>query len=87
MRFLEQLANHRGRGMYLTRMRPEANMKRFYSLEITDDLFGGALLIRRWGRIGAIGREHREWFSDPRDAVETRRLWAERKKKRGYSRP
>jgi predicted DNA-binding WGR domain protein len=32
------------------------NMRRFYRLSIESDLFGGALLMKQWGRIGARGR-------------------------------
>lgn len=31
------------------------NIHRFYALDITRDLFGRWLLIRRWGRIGRRG--------------------------------
>ena len=40
----------------LVRIRPEHNEWRFYRMEIWPDLFGGALLVRRWGRIGTEGR-------------------------------
>jgi predicted DNA-binding WGR domain protein len=42
--------------VYLTRIRPEKNERRFYSLEINVDLFGCILLARYWGRIGTAGR-------------------------------
>ena len=32
------------------------NMRRFYRLDMQPDLFGGVLLVRQWGRIGARGR-------------------------------
>lgn len=31
-------------------------MRRFYCLDLQPDLFGGVLLIKIWGRIGARGR-------------------------------
>lgn len=38
--------------IWLERHDDEVNMHRFYALEISQDLFGVWLLIRRWGRIG-----------------------------------
>ena len=37
----------------LVRVRPRLNEWRFYRMEVWPDLFGRALLIRQWGRIGA----------------------------------
>jgi WGR domain len=31
-------------------------MRRFYRLDIAPDLFGGFLLMKQWGRIGARGQ-------------------------------
>jgi WGR domain len=36
----------------LIRVRPERNEWRFYRMEVWPDLFGRALLLRQWGRIG-----------------------------------
>ena len=38
--------------VHLRRIDPAQNMRRFYSLSIQPTLFGGASLIRDWGRIG-----------------------------------
>ena len=32
------------------------NMRRFYRLDVAPDLFGGFLLLKQWGRIGAGGQ-------------------------------
>ena len=40
----------------LIRVRPERNEWRFYRMEVWPDLFGRALLVRQWGRIGTEGR-------------------------------
>jgi predicted DNA-binding WGR domain protein len=40
----------------LTRIDPARNTWRFYEMAVQRDLFGGAVLIRRWGRIGTAGR-------------------------------
>jgi predicted DNA-binding WGR domain protein len=42
--------------IYLERIEPDRNMARFYALEIEADLFGHVLAVRRWGRIGTMGR-------------------------------
>jgi len=40
----------------LVRVSPERNEHRFYRLEVWPDLFGRALLVRHWGRLGTPGR-------------------------------
>ena len=70
--------------MLLTRIDLDSNMARFYRLEISRDLLGGVVLIRNWGRIGAAGRECRQWFDGPEDAEQELQLWASRKQRRGY---
>ena len=72
------------RHLYLTRHDPTQNMARFYMLEITADLLGVAVLIRRWGRIGASGREMRHWFAEPDAARLEQDSWRQRKLRRGY---
>jgi len=42
--------------LLLHRIEPEANMARFYRVEVTHDLFGVVLVERRWGRIGGRGQ-------------------------------
>jgi predicted DNA-binding WGR domain protein len=39
----------------LRRIDPARNMSRFYRLDIEPDVFGGVLLVKEWGRIGAHG--------------------------------
>lgn len=40
----------------LRRIDPAKGMRRFYRLTIQPDLFGGADLVREWGRLGSPGR-------------------------------
>lgn len=42
--------------VHLVRCDPSQNIARFYRLELCQTLFGEAVLIRRWGRIGTNGR-------------------------------
>lgn len=41
---------------HLHRTHPEANMARFYSVEVAATLFGQVSVLRTWGRIGTRGR-------------------------------
>jgi len=45
------------------------NMARFYAMSIEPDLFGGASLVRRWGRIGTRGKVRVDVFKDERQAI------------------
>lgn len=49
----------------LVRVRPERNEWRFYRMEVWLDLFGPALLVRHWGRIGTEGRRRLGPYPDP----------------------
>jgi predicted DNA-binding WGR domain protein len=70
--------------LYIERTDPAKNMARFYTLAISETLFGEPCLIRRWGRIGASGQSMVHAFAKEEDAV---RLFLEvikRKRARGY---
>jgi hypothetical protein len=41
--------------VYLARIDPARNMRRFYRLDVQPDLFGGFAVMKEWGRIGARG--------------------------------
>ncbi|WP_446721249.1 WGR domain-containing protein [Mesorhizobium sp. 113-3-3] len=59
-------------------------MARFYSLTIQPTLFGGASLVRNWGRIGTKGQIKIETFDEPQD-VDCAFIRLERvKRRRGY---
>jgi len=49
--------------MHLTRTDPEANLYRYYRMEIVRGLFGDWGLVREWGRIGGSGRVRTDWFA------------------------
>jgi predicted DNA-binding WGR domain protein len=68
----------------LTRIRPEHNERRFYHMEIWPDLFGRALLVRRWGRIGTEGRRRLDPHPDTGTALNALAALARRKRRRGY---
>ena len=65
----------------LIRIRPE---RRFYRIEVWPDLFGRALLVRQWGRIGTPGRRRLDPHLDPGAAINALAVLARAKRRRGY---
>jgi predicted DNA-binding WGR domain protein len=68
----------------LVRVRPERNEWRFYRLEVWPDLFGRALLVRQWGRIGTEGRRRLDPHPDSGAAANALAQLASAKRRRGY---
>jgi predicted DNA-binding WGR domain protein len=68
----------------LVRVRPELNEFRFYRLEVWPDLFGRALLLRQWGRIGTEGRRRLDPHPDGDAAANALAALARAKRRRGY---
>jgi predicted DNA-binding WGR domain protein len=68
----------------LIRIRPERNEWRFYRLEAWPDLFGRALLLRQWGRIGTEGCRRLDPHPDPGAAINALAALARQKRRRGY---
>ncbi|CEF41689.1 hypothetical protein ASN_2399 [Acetobacter senegalensis] len=69
----------------LVRIYPPRNTWRYYDLSIQPDLFGGAALIRRWGRIGTPGKVRLDLFSDAGAAANQLAHLLRQKLKRGYA--
>ena len=69
----------------LRRIDPTRNMRRFYRLDVQPDLFGGVLLMKQWGRIGARGQIKAERYDTA--ALAAAAVWrqAECKRRRGYT--
>ncbi|WP_439618789.1 WGR domain-containing protein [Shinella sp.] len=59
-------------------------MQRFYRLTVTRDLFGTALLVREWGRIGVFSRERVEAKRSLAEAWRDAERLDVRKRRRGY---
>ena len=55
--------------VHLCRVDPARNMSRFYRLDVQPDLFGGVLLMKEWGRIGARGRIMAERYDSAAPAL------------------
>ncbi|CAM5279451.1 hypothetical protein AFEL58S_00194 [Afipia felis] len=59
-------------------------MRRFYTLSIQPTLFGGASVVRHWGRIGASGQSMIETFDAPAEADGALARLERSKRRRGY---
>ena len=70
--------------VHLRRIDPTQNMRRFYSLSVQPTLFGGASLIRDWGRIGTRGQTMMETFDTADDADLAFDRLDRSKRRRGY---
>jgi predicted DNA-binding WGR domain protein len=68
----------------LIRIQPERNMRRFYRMEVWPDLFGRALLMRQWGRVGTEGRRRLDPHPDPGAACNALADILRAKRRRGY---
>ncbi len=68
----------------LVRIRPDRNEFRYYRLDVWPDLFGCALLVRHWGRIGTEGRRRLEPHPDAGAALNALAALARQKRRRGY---
>lgn len=52
----------------MRRIDPSLNMNRFYSVELTKDLFGHHGVHRQWGRFGTWGRHRHDWYATESEA-------------------
>ena len=71
--------------VHLRRTDPARNMHRFYLMTVHRDLFGGASLVREWGRIGSSGQMRIDYHPDEGQAVDALADIAVAKRKRGYA--
>ena len=72
--------------VHLQRVDPAHNMRRFYAAGIQPTLFGGASVIRYWGRIGTTGRSMVETFDQNEEAHSAFVRLVDSKRRRGYTR-
>jgi len=70
--------------VHLRRLDSSRDMRRFYILAIQPTLFGGASVIRNWGRIGASGQSKMETFDSHDDATDASSRLERAKRRRGY---
>lgn len=70
--------------IHLHRIDAAQNMRRFYTLTFQPTLFGGASVIRNWGRIGTGGQGIMETFDRQEDADRVLSRLERSKRNRGY---
>lgn len=63
---------------------PSRNMNRFYSIELTKDLFGDHGVYRQWGRRGTWGRHRLDWYKSRPEAERAMSDLIKQKLARGY---
>jgi predicted DNA-binding WGR domain protein len=68
----------------LVRIRPERNEWRYYHMAVWPDLFGRALLVRQWGRIGTEGHRRLDPHPDSGAALNALARITQAKLRRGY---
>ena len=69
----------------MRRVDPVRNMRHFYRMSVQRDLFGGASLVREWGRIGFRGQVLIESHIDEGMAITALMKLAAVKQRRGYN--
>ena len=69
---------------HLHRIDPEANMARFYCIDVAATLFGDVSVLRTWGRIGTHGRTSVQTCSSTEEAEQTASRTLRQKMRRGY---
>ncbi|WP_266064905.1 WGR domain-containing protein [Brucella intermedia] len=74
-----------GDPIHMRRIDPTQNMRRFYTLAIQPTLFGGASVIRHWGRIGTNGQSMMETFDESEEAITAMTRLERVKRRRGYT--
>ncbi|WP_378941201.1 WGR domain-containing protein [Mesorhizobium sp. ANAO-SY3R2] len=70
---------------HFRRIDASRNMARFYVLSVEPMLFGGASMLRHWGRIGTRGHQKIELFDNASEATAALGKLASAKRKRGYA--
>ena len=69
---------------HLHRIHPEANMARFYCIDVAATLFGDVSVLRTWGRIGTHGRTSIETYGSFEEAERMAYQTLRQKTQRGY---
>lgn len=69
---------------HLHRIDPDANMARFYCIDLAPTLFGEVTVLRQWGRLGTQGRTHIETWPSTGEAKASAKRTLQQKSRRGY---
>jgi len=70
---------------HLHRIDPNANMARFYRIDLAPTLFGEVAVLRQWGRIGTNGRTTIETWPSINEAQHSADRTLRQKSRRGYN--
>lgn len=70
---------------HFQRIRPKENEWRFYTLSIQPELFGGAALVRQWGRIGTRGTQRLDLHPSESAALNALADQMAIRRRRGYN--
>ncbi|MCF1495018.1 WGR domain-containing protein [Agrobacterium vitis] len=70
--------------VHLHRIETAQNMRRYYRIAIQPTLFGGASVIRNWGRIGSGGQTMMQTLDHADDANTALSRLERTKRRRGY---
>lgn len=68
----------------LIRIDPTRNMRRFYSMTIQPNLFGGLSMMWEWGWIGSSGQLRIKLFNYEQSAIEAQHRLHQSKQNRGH---
>lgn len=68
----------------MTRVNADVNMDRFYSVQLTQSLFGEVGVERQWGRSRTRGRCRLDWYANEREAETAILDLVKAKLSRGY---
>lgn len=71
-------------GIKMHRTDPSSNMDRYYSVEVTRNLFGEHSVQRHWGRNGTRGQFRLDWYRDQLTARKNMSKLVQEKLSRGY---
>lgn len=71
-------------GVRMHRIDPNLNMDRYYSVEVTKDLFGLHGVERHWGRSGTWGQCQLDWYDYLRIAKTAMSKLVQEKLSKGY---
>lgn len=70
--------------VHLHRIDPNANMARFYRIDLAPTLFGEVAVLRHWGRIGTNGRTSMQTWPSIGEAETSASRTLRQKSRRGY---
>jgi len=68
----------------LRHTKPDLNMDRYYSVQLTLGLFGDFGLERHWGRVGTWGQTRLNWFGTECEAEAALSRLVHQKLAKGY---